>query len=603
MKDSPERRTQERNGRFQAIRLALGWGALWGVAVGFSLLAAPLLRSHHLCPDDPSQWIVLGLFLFVTFGGLGALLSLFACSVLVAWEALRRRSFRDPTWAYALAVAPLLGLSYFADAAAIEWLNFGRVAGLGRHRFLFGVAATVELAAAASAIWIYAQLAARPRRVRPSGLATVLLGAAALAASYLPQQISCRATSEETVARSLVRLAGDRRAASPLLFVGLDSGNWPTLRPLLERNSVATFQHLIISGTHGEVRAFPPPFWSAPAWAAIITGATREANGIHEDLVAIAPGLPSFEVPLTLDLVLDPVLAFEYALLRADLVRLVPHPRSSLKRPPFWELLSQAGVETAVVRFPFTFPADGRADFVISNWVGSDEWKLLGVRTEAESGLAAPPALDSELRAPFSGDSPEDEKIVADLLAGNMPEKPTDSVIDPVEVLRLAASIDRRTFEASMRLIRSHPDLGLLAVYLGGFDSVCHAFWQYRFPEEFPASPPSAANVQAFGPVIDRYLEFLDHELGRLIQAYESSPNVIVIADHGHEAIHSHMLWKGWHAERGGIFLAAGPGIPHQAQELEVSYLDVVPTLLELEGFAQPESLPGHSLLGTLRPK
>ena len=581
------------------MRLALGWGALWGAALGFSLLAIPLLRSHHICPSGSFQWTVLDLSLLVMFAGLGALLSFFASLALVAWEALRRRPFVDRHWAYALAVAPLLGLSYFADSVFIEWLNFGRVAGLDRYRSLLAAAAGIELAIAAIFVWVYAKLATQQGRTGLLRLAALLIGITALAASSLPLGIHCAATSENPEASRLVSLAGGRKNSSPLLFIGIDSGNWRTLNPLLERKALPTFERLMTGGIHGEVRALPPPYWSAPAWAAIVTGVPYDVAGIHEDLAAIAPGLPAFEVPLTLDLALDPILAFEYALLRLGLVRLFPHPRTFLKRSPFWELLSQANVESAVVRFPFTFPANGQADFVISNWAGADEWGLLGVHTESNSELASPPALDSELRASFSGESPEDARILAELLPEPPPQGQFDSVVDPVEVLRLAVSIDRRTLEASENLIRSHPELDLLAVYLGGFDSVCHAFWQYRFPEDFPSSPPSASGVQAFGPVIDRYLEFLDRGLARLIGAYKISPTVLVVADHGHEAIHTHMLWKGWHAARGGIFLAAGPGISPRTEKLEVSYLDIVPTVLELEGFTKPKDLLGRSLLGS----
>lgn len=574
---------------------ALRWGALWGAALGFSILAPFLLRSHHLSPGSASQWIVIELALLAQFAALGALLSFFNGFILVAWETLRHRPLRNPSLAYGLALGPLLGPAYFADSAVIEWLNFGRISWPEADGLLLGGA--VDIATAAIFVWIYAKLAARPKRTSALPLGISLFAVALLAAVSLPDRISAESKGVEADAPDLIPLERGQTTLPPLLFVGIDSGNWRTLRPLLDRGSLPTLRSVISTGLTGEVRAEPPPFWSGPAWAAIVTGTPRHVNGIHEDLMAMAPGLPAFEVPLTLDFRLDPILAFEYGLLRAGWIRLVPHPRSYLRQPPFWELLSRAGVKTAVVRFPFTFPAQGQAEFVISNWVGSDEWRLLGVHTDSDSGLASPSAIESELRVPFTGESPEDEVLLAELLPEPWPKERTDLAVDPIEVLRLAASIDRRTLEASERLIRSHPEIHVLAVYLGGFDSVCHAFWQYRFPEDFPGSPPPAERVLAFGGVIDRYLEFLDRGLARLIEAQATPPNVIVIADHGHEAIHTHMLWKGWHAGRGGIFLAAGPGIPHRAEKLEVDYLDVVPTILELEGFARPERLSGRSLL------
>ncbi len=52
-------------------------------------------------------------------------------------------------------------------------------------------------------------------------------------------------------------------------------------------------------------------YWSAPAWGAIVTGHGQAEIAVHEDLVATAPGLPRFEVPLALDRILNPFLAIE----------------------------------------------------------------------------------------------------------------------------------------------------------------------------------------------------------------------------------------------------------------------------------------------------
>ena len=69
----------------------------------------------------------------------------------------------------------------------------------------------------------------------------------------------------------------------------------------------------------------------------------------------------------------------------------------------------------------------------------------------------------------------------------------------------------------------ARPDLRFLGVYLGGFDNICHAMWQYRFPEQYGADPPPPADVTEFHAVIDRYLEFLDASVARLTAAFPRS--------------------------------------------------------------------------------
>jgi predicted AlkP superfamily phosphohydrolase/phosphomutase len=133
-------------------------------------------------------------------------------------------------------------------------------------------------------------------------------------------------------------------------------------------------------------------------------------------------------------------------------------------------------------------------------------------------------------------------------------------------------------------------------IHLGGFDNVCHAFWQYRFPGEYP-SPPAAADVNVLGPVIDRYLEYLDGAIAQLIARFPKEPNVIVVSDHGHGVAPTDVVpWKGWHASP-GLMIAAGPDIPHRASAVDASYYDIVPTVLDLHRFLPAADLRGASLL------
>jgi predicted AlkP superfamily phosphohydrolase/phosphomutase len=259
-----------------------------------------------------------------------------------------------------------------------------------------------------------------------------------------------------------------------------------------------------------------------------------------------------------------------------------------LRQVPFWELLTRAGVETAVVRFPFTYPANDGANVMISDAVGQDAWSLVGVSDDREHATIHPPALAVSLASSFKGAA-----LHVDQLASFLPDpsrpRPADAFFDPIPMLRLALRIDRETFDASETILDVQPHLGMLAVYLGGFDTICHAFWHYRFPEPNSAS----ASVADLAPVVDRYLQFLDERLGRLIRAFPRPPNVIIVSDHGYEADPT-TVFQGRHA-RDGIFIAAGPAIAPRTTELDVSYYDVVPTIVDVLRFAKPAALRGAS--------
>jgi predicted AlkP superfamily phosphohydrolase/phosphomutase len=304
-----------------------------------------------------------------------------------------------------------------------------------------------------------------------------------------------------------------------------------------------------------------------------------------------APGLPRFYAPLVVDVLLDPFYVVEWQLIGMKVMRVMHPPRPMVQRPPVWELLDQAGVATGVVRFDFTYPAAARHGLVVSNHVGRDNWTFVRAQPGVGEASVSPPGLANDLLAPFAEDRPFDEALLDAILPS------ADRVGNPFDlaILRNAIDIDDRSFEAALAMLRARPDLPFLALYLSGLDEVCHGFWEYRFPEAYGASAPPAEDVARLGKVIDRYLQFLDGRLARLVAAFPTPPNVVIVSDHGHEAVLDHPVWRGWHSAI-GVFIAGGPDVGRRSGRLGVSYYDVVPTVVDLLGFAPPAGAHGESL-------
>ena len=217
---------------------------------------------------------------------------------------------------------------------------------------------------------------------------------------------------------------------------------------------------------------------------------------------------------------------------------------------------------------------------------------------------SGPPAADTvtpenradELLSPFRSEAPSDPELFDRLLPGPVPQKPADALLDPIKELRIASDIDDRTFAVSETILRKNPRQSFLAVYIGGLDSVEHAFWQYRFPEDYPDAPPAKHDIERLGPVVDRYVRYFDRRLQRLLDLYATAPNVLIVSDHGHGRATTIAGWRGWHTKE-GIFVAAGPSVPQRAGRIDVSYYDVVPTVAWLKGFRHPQSLTGRAVL------
>jgi predicted AlkP superfamily phosphohydrolase/phosphomutase len=581
----------------QPCRRATRWGTLWGLALGFWLLAPLALEVNHLRPTTLRAWTIVAVFFLLTFVTIGGVLALAATTPFAASTWWRKRNVTSSVWLEAIWPALWMPILYVGLGLLIEWANFGQLPPVSRYQPLVRPTMTLYAALILLAFVVWA-LRNAPRRSFVLGRALVVAAVAGLIA--LPFRLTPIPASQQIELGQLVRRADARR--TPLLVVGLDGGNWRTLRPLMQRGAVPMFSRLAASGIEGNIEALWPPYWSTPAWGAIVTGHPQDAIGVHEDLSAVAPGLPPFELPLTLDLALDPIFAVEYGLIGAHVIEPMPTPREALKRPPVWERLSRAGTKTAVVRFPFTYPALGQADYVVSNRVITDVWDIMGVRPGRQDLLVEPTSYLAPVLARFATDSDSEDPDASWLLPGPRWEKPRDAVIDPTDVLTRSASIQRKMNDTAMELVRGDPALSVVMLHVAGFDNVCHAFWQYRFPEDFPANPPSAKDVEHLGTVIDRYLELIDRQLRGLIEAFPSPPNVLIVADHGEGPDETSALWRGWHTSP-GLFLAAGPDIPHGEKMLNVSYYDIVPTILDLQGFQKADDLQGKSLVDTRRPE
>ncbi len=576
-------------------RVAVVWGALWGVAAGFWAVAPLVIRVHFLRPAGVVQWAILDGFFLVAFALLGAALTLLASGTIGVWVLVWRRPLRNPAWAYATWAAITLPVAYIGASTLIELTEAGGAPSLGTYESTLRQPAGAYVVAVAALLTLYHWRAARGWDPRGRVLASALAASAVTGCLLLPFRRALPGVSARDRAAPLERQSL-QHPRSPLLVIGLDGGNWQTLGPLIEQGKAPTFARLVSAGLRGETPALWPPYWSTPAWGAIVTGHSQDEIGVHEDLSAVAPGLPAFELPLTFNLALDPLFVVEFGLTTVHLIEAAPPSRGQLLWPPVWERLSRAGEKVAVIRFPFTYPAPGQAAYVISNRVVTDLWGGLSVREGRRDDLVAPAAERDRWLATFANDRDVAPALLARLLPRRDWPKPADAIMDPVDVLRRATATEEAMHQAAMSIVRQDRALGVVMVHIAGFDEVCHAFWQYRFPDEFPEQPPSPADVAALGGVIDRYLELVDERVGELIDAFDAPPNVLVVSDHGEGPAPFHTIWRGWHASP-GVFLAAGPDIPHAAQLLQVSYYDITPTVLDLVGFDKPGDLRGRSVL------
>jgi hypothetical protein len=562
------------------------WGVVWGLTWGFALLAQEIVHTHYM---SGTSWeaikmaIVMGaIFAFL---GAGIAIGLYVIAVIV----------RVNSATHAGLITGILTMPvYVALGAAIYFAKFRTIGGAdwyNRAALLAG-----ELAIIGGVAIGFLQLASK--RADPIRRSKALMAVAIVTAigSVLAFLISFPSPSRAaTEAHALNRLDPSASSTRPLLVIGIDGGTWHAIQPLIDQKRLPTFASIIGDGIHGDVKALWPPYWSVAAWGAIATGHSREDVGVFGDVNVKVPGLPVFQSPMELDPALIPITAIEYVLASRRMIHSKIPDRASLMRPPVWEMLDRSGIKTAVVRFNFSYPGTNQAAIVVSNLAMADVWGLVGVRVPDSAGLVEPASRRDELLAPFARQWKGDSAELVRILPQKEWPRPRDASLNPVGILKGALHFDAATVVTATKVMQTDPDIRVLFVHLGGVDNIEHAFWQYRFPNEFKRRPDQK-DVEVLGPVIDRYLEFIDGGMHQMIDAFPTQPNVLIVSDHGQAAREDGVPFNGWHASP-GIFLAAGPDIAHHTRKLNVSYYDIVPTILALENLAKPSDLRGRSVL------
>ncbi len=389
-----------------AVLLSVGWGALWGVVLGFWFLAPAVIETHRLWPENPAQWAVFLGAMSVIFGALGATLGFVGGLALLSIEKLTG-AFRERTWAYGLFGGPTLAVAYALQSVLSHVSNFGLIWVEQRAEAEAILFIAVCVTTLALLCLLYRAITTRVHK-QPPALLGCTLSALAVAGAAVLVQHSPTVPQRETDIGPL-QADPSREGDVPLIFIGLDGGSWRVLKPAMENGYAPTLRRLAERGITGNVDALWSPYhWSAAAWGSIVTGQPRDATGVYEALAAQAPGLPLFQVPLEEILRLNPIYNVRALLVQSGVVSFIPPPRPLLKAKPIWQLLHEAGVRSAVVRLRFTYPPHGQADVVVSDWVGRDQWEGLDVRKEAVLTPVIPEQRAEELLEPFRSEGPSD---------------------------------------------------------------------------------------------------------------------------------------------------------------------------------------------------
>jgi len=339
-----------------------------------------------------------------------------------------------------------------------------------------------------------------------------------------------------------------------LLVVGWDAADWGLVHPLLDAGKLPNLLRLVETGGAGTLTGLIPA--TVPiVWTSLATGRFPEHHRV----------LAEFER-------------------RPDRGGVQEIGRRSWRAPSFWEMLSAAGLDTAIVNWPATSPADLWPCIVID-----DSFATPHARDFETWALAPHCVSPPSWRADMTDLRVHPREIAISDLAGLVPRA---AEIDPrsdSRLARLAVSLARTaSFHAAATHLAESASWDVLAVrYTLLADAA----------SDIAAKPRGAdLNAEHFAGVIEAVYRFFDSMLGRLLTLAGAGTRVLLIAPFTQPPAAASGADPFFSRRGQGMIIAAGPGCVPDAIVQGSTIYDVCPTILGSFGLAAESdgrALPG----------
>lgn len=281
-----------------------------------------------------------------------------------------------------------------------------------------------------------------------------------------------------------------------ILLIALDGATLDLLDPWMAAGELPLLARLFAEGTGGTLRSTVP--WATPtAFASFATGSNPGKHGVYDFGVLKGKDYTSF----------------------------IPTNGSMVHGRSLWRILSEAGLKSAVINMPMTYPAEPIDGVLVA-----------GIPYPGQSPrLCHPPQLLTELRQRGW----DLARNASDDLAGSY----SDYYNGLLELIRVRG-------EATAWLLQKYnPDF--TAVHFLETDQVQHRFWQFM-PGE-PRYDPAGPHTQA----ILRLFQATEKAMAQIIAASGEDVTLCVMSDHGFGPTR-HQVWlNNWLIQNG--FLALKP--------------------------------------------
>jgi len=296
-----------------------------------------------------------------------------------------------------------------------------------------------------------------------------------------------------------------------LAIIGLDCAA-PELVFDKFRQDLPNLDSLIQTGTWGRFRSSTPPI-TVPAWASMFSGKDPGELGVYGFRNRKNYSYDSLSIATS----------------------------KSIKYPRFWDILGNHDLKSIVLGVPQTYPPKSLNGLLVSGLLTPGQ----------ESQFTYPEGLKSEILEQF----PDYQFDVANYRQ-----------LGPERFLKQLYTMTRTRFEAARYLTHKYPWDCFTMVEVG-LDRVQHNFWQYM-----DATHPLYVEDSPYQNVIRKYYQFLDKEIEALVDSFDEDTTVIIVSDHGAQAMQGGFCLNQWLIDEGYLVLKSDP--PEKPTELEAAMVD-----------------------------
>ncbi len=279
-----------------------------------------------------------------------------------------------------------------------------------------------------------------------------------------------------------------------ILCLGLDGADYDLVRDLLGQGRLPTLARLSREGAFGPLRSTIPAV-TPTAWSSFLTGLNPAGHGIFN--FSSNPNRAPQRV----------------------------ESAASRSGSPLWRPLGAAGIRSAFVTIPFTYPPEPIDGVVVTGYGGPSQPEILPSSARERIHAAYPDLVTAH--------HPMAERWWEDF--DGFARRLLEHVDEIAGVCRLCLELE--------------PGLGLLAVDFMSSDFAGHLGY-HRLDPSHPAHDPGAAGdelVQVY-EAVDRACGELIAEAGRI---WDEEPTTLVLSDHGMKPIYWTFHANRWLEEAG----------------------------------------------------